>query len=222
MSLQNDFELCLEYAETLENKRDQQVKAQNNIIFMQNESERLKNKIRICTTLCILAAIGMSILTYIMIGVRTVHPIEFLPFLGALIIVFSIAFFNRVKTKKESNEFEAKKPLLIQQYTATAEKCEHEMISLIQEIYNEDLFEIVPADYFSVAAIEFCLTRVRKKMANTATEAFRQLEAEIKHIEHMEYEEQMNNARIEQLNNIERAIHIHTLVTLAEQEKNKS
>ncbi|MBQ8310501.1 MAG: hypothetical protein IJX80_05755 [Clostridia bacterium] len=44
MSLQNDFELCLEYEEALEIKQEQREQAQNGIIFMQNESERLKKK----------------------------------------------------------------------------------------------------------------------------------------------------------------------------------
>ena len=36
MSLQNDFELCLEYEEALEIKQEQREQAQNGIIFMQN------------------------------------------------------------------------------------------------------------------------------------------------------------------------------------------
>ena len=66
MSLQSDFELCLEYAEALEAKQDQRVQAQSNIIFVQNESRRLKNKLRICTTLSLLSAIGFLILVLAM------------------------------------------------------------------------------------------------------------------------------------------------------------
>ena len=51
MGLQSDFMRCLEYAEALEAQQDQLSQAQNNIIFMRNESERLKRKLRICTIL---------------------------------------------------------------------------------------------------------------------------------------------------------------------------
>ncbi len=219
MSLQSDFELCLEYAETLESKRDQREQAQNNIIFMQNESGRLKNKLRICATLSVLSAIGMLILVFIIIGTDNVNATEYLPCLIVPGVVFIVSLFNGIKAKKESDEFESKKPFSIQQYTADAEDCEREIIRLMREIYQEDLFDIVPVDYFYTAAIEFCLTQVRKKLANTATEAFQQLDAEIKHLEQMEYWEQMNNARLEQLNDIKRAIDINTLVTLVEQDK---
>ena len=47
MSLQYDFERCLEYAEKLEDRQERRVNAQNNIIFVRNESERLKNKLKI-------------------------------------------------------------------------------------------------------------------------------------------------------------------------------
>jgi glucosamine 6-phosphate synthetase-like amidotransferase/phosphosugar isomerase protein len=74
-----------------------------------------------------------------------------------------------------------------------------------------------------VAAIEFCLGQVRKKLANTAAEAFRQLNAEIKRVEQMEYLEQMNSERMEQLESIKRAIEINTLVTsIAEENRSKN
>ncbi|MBQ8310500.1 MAG: hypothetical protein IJX80_05750 [Clostridia bacterium] len=135
--------------------------------------------------------------------------------------VFIVALFNGIKMRKESNALESQKSHLIQQYTAEAEECEREITRLIQEIYQEDLFDIVPADFFYTAAIEFCLNQVRKKLAVTAKEAFQQLDAEIKRLEQMEYLEQMNNERMEQLNNIKRAIDINTLVTIAEAAKDK-
>ena len=221
MSLQSDFELCLEYAEMFEAKRDQLVQAQNNIILMQNEGERLKNKLRVCTTLAILSFIAMSFFALMILSEPTINFTELIPFVVVFMVVFIIVLFNRIKMKKESNDFESKKPSLIQQYTANAEKCEREIAKLIREIYDEDLFDIVPADYFSTVAIEFCLTRIRTKMATTATEALRQLEAEIKRLEHMEHLEQMNNARMEKLEDVKRAVEINTLVTLALEEEEK-
>lgn len=220
MSLQSDFELCLEYAEELEDQQSQRVQAQNNIIFMQNESERIKNKVKICTTLAILSMIGIVILALIVFVVR--YPMEYIPFLGIFVVLFIITLTIGIKTKKESNDFESRKPLLIQRYTADAEACERRMAALVKEIYQEDLFDIVPKDYFSVVAIEFCLNQVRKKLANTASEAFRQLDAEIKRLEHMEYLEQMNNEQMDRLDDIKRAIEINTMITLAEQEKRNS
>lgn len=222
MSLQSNFELCLEYAEALEAKQDQLVQAQNNIIFMQNENERIKNKLRLCAILSVLSAVALLLLTFMMVRADTADGRELLPFMVILIIVFIVSFFNCIKTKKESDDFTSKKPFLIQQYTEEADECKNEMTRLVQEIYQEGLFDIVPMDYFSVEAIEFCLSQVRKKMANTAAEAFRQLDAEIKRLEHMEHLEQMNNARMEQLNEIKRAIEINTLVTLMEQENKTS
>lgn len=220
MSLQNDFELCLEYAEKLEAKQEQRVQAQNNIIFMKNESERLKNKLRICK---VLSALGLSIFVLIIIiSFPVAVLITYLPCLLISAVVFIVSFFNCIKTKKESNEFESQKPRLIQQYTTNVEECEHEINSLIKKIYQEGLFDIVPADYFYTSAIEFCITQVRKKLANTATEAFQQLDIEIKRLEQMEYLEQMNNAHMEQLNDIKRAIYINTLINLAQQDKKES
>lgn len=223
MSLQSDFELCLEYAEQLEAKQSQRIEAQNNIIFMRNESERIKNKVKICTTLIVLAVIGAVIVALLILGNFYFNPIECIPFLVIFIVFFIIVLTIRIKMKKESNEFEARKPTLIQRYTAEAEDCEREMVKILKEIDREDLFDIVPGEYFYVAAIEFCLGQVRKKMASTATEAFRQLDAEIKRVEQMEYLERMNNERMEQLESIKRAIEINTLVTsIAEENRNKN
>ena len=119
----------------------------------------------------------------------------------------------------EIAEIESKKASLIQQYTTEAEDCEQKLAYLVNRVYIEELFDIVPKDYFSVAAIEFCLDQIRKKLANTATEAFQQLDAEIKRLEQMEYLEQLNDARAEQLNEIKRAIDLNTLVTIAGQNK---
>ena len=222
MSLQSDLELCLEYAEALEAEQDRLVEAQNNIIFMQNESERLKNKLRICTAFAVLSAVVISVLVLVTIGIRNTDAIiTLLVISGALMIVFGVALFNRIKTKKESDEHESRKPSLIQKYTADAENCSHKMERLMKEIYREDLLDIVPENYFSVAAIEFCLTRVRTKMASTAAEALRQLEAEIKRLEQLERLEQMNNAALEQLNDIKRAIEVSRLISIAEEEERK-
>ena len=59
-------------------------------------------------------------------------------------------------------------------------------------------------------------------MADTAAEAFQQLEDEIKRLEQMEYLEQINAAQMEQLDEIKRAIHVHTLIALAEQNRKTS
>lgn len=222
MSLQSDFELCLEYAEKFESEQEKLSQAQNNIIFVLNESERLKNKFRLCRTFAVISAIITLFLVFIFMSVEISNFAEIIPLFVILITVFAVSLFNSIKIKKESDDFDAKKPSLTQQYTSTAENCERELARLIKEIYYEDLFDIVPADYFSVAAIEFCLTQVRKKLANTAKEAFRLLEAEIKRYKQMEYMEQLNNAQMEKLNDIQRAINVNTLITLAEQDKRKN
>jgi hypothetical protein len=226
MSLQSDLEYCLEYAEKLEAKRDQQIEAQNSIIFMQNETERLKNKLKVCTTLALLSVIGILFLAFMAFTFIAAESGEGLVQLFGLLIiaiaVFAVSFFKRIQFKNEYNDFERKKPSLIQQYTIEAENCQREMARIIKKIYYEDLFDIVPSDYFSVAAIEFCLSQVRKKLANSASEAFRQLEAEIKRLEQMEYLEELSNAHMEQLNDIKRAIEINTLITMAEQDKRKN
>ena len=222
MSLQHDFERCLEYAEALEAKQDQLTQAQNSIIFVQNESVRLKNKLRICAILSVLSAIGTLLLSFYFIGLRVADMMEYTPFLVILLIVFAISFFHFIKTQKESTDLESQKDLLIRQYTKEAEECECEITNLVSEIYQKNLFDIVPADYFSVEAIEFCLSQVNKKLACTPTEAFRQLDAEIKRLEQMEHWEQMNQAKIAKLNEIQRAIEINTLVTLTEENNKKS
>ena len=220
MSLQSDFELCLEYAEELEAQRDKRIEAQENIIFMQNESEKFKKKLKLCNTLSVVSAIGGIIpLLIIMTSGLIEALVAFIPFVIIAVGVFSVAFSNRVKIQKEYNEFEARKPAIIQKYVEEAEECKQEMTRLIMEIEKRDLFEIVPADYFCVAAIEFCLTQMRKKLANTATDAFRQLESEIKRIEQMEYIEELHSARMEELNGIKKAIQVNTLVHLAEYNK---
>ena len=111
---------------------------------------------------------------------------------------------------------------MIQKYTEEAEECEREITEIIRDIYFDDLFDVVPPDYFSVAAIEFCLTQVRRRLATTATEAFRMLDAEIKRLEHLEYLEQMNEAQMEQLSDIKRAININTLITLTANNNNNN
>ena len=219
MSLQSDFELCLEYAEKIESAHLQRVQAQNNIIFMQNNSNRLKNKLRLCTAISALSAIILFVSVIALISTGISYLVDFLPILVIPSIAFVVSFFNLKKTKTEFAEFESKKPFLIQQYTTEAEDCEQKLAYLVNRVYIEELFDIVPKDYFSVAAIEFCLDQIRKKLANTATEAFQQLDAEIKRLEQMEYLEQLNDARAEQLNEIKRAIDLNTLVTIAGQNK---
>ena len=222
MSLQSDFEFCLEYAEKLEAEHEQRIQAQNNIMCMQNESERLKSKIKVCTTLTVLSAIVSSVLAWIMISIGGKEALEGLPALVLFAIVFVVSLFVRMKTKKASDALESKKPLLIQEYTMEVENCTREITRLVDEIYEEDLFDIVPREYFCTAAIKFCLSQVHKKLANTATEAFRQLEAEIKRLEQMEYLEQMHSAQMDQLDDIKRAIQVNTMITLAEQNRRNS
>ena len=108
MGLQSDFMRCLEYAEALEAQQDQLSQAQNNIIFMRNESERLKRKLRICTILSALSSC-IVIFIFVIIGFHSRNLINFIPFLGVFMIVFIVSFFNRIKTKKESDDFESKK-----------------------------------------------------------------------------------------------------------------
>ena len=135
---------------------------------------------------------------------------------------FAISTGILVKTKKESDVFEARKPAIIQQYTEEAEQCGRDMARIAEEIYSENLLDIVPSDYFSVAAIEFCLSQVRKRLASTPSEAFRLLEAEIKRLEQMEYLEQMNEAHLQRLDEIKRAIDINTLVVSIEKRSRRA
>jgi len=219
MSLQSDFELCLEYAEMLEAKQAQQLQAQNNISFLHSESERLKGKMKICAIVPVVALAFMAIVFFNSLGSRNTEMMDV--FFSCLIpiIALAVSLFICIKTKKEYDALESQKPFLIQQYAREADECGQEINRLIREIYSENLLDIVPADYFSVAAIEFCLTQVRNKLADTPREAFQLLNAEIKRLEHMEYLEEMNCAQIEELNNIKRAIQINTLVTWVEGEK---
>ena len=215
MSLEHDFELCLEYAQMLESKRDQRAAAQNGIVFMQSESERLKRKIGICTKVAIGGAIAILLFVISCIAAKGFVP-ELLPFMIFGGGAFAISTGILVKTKKESDAFEAQKPAIIRQYTEEAEQCGSDMAHIVEEIYRENLLDIVPSDYFSVAAIEFCLSQVRKRLASTPSEAFRLLEAEIKRLEQMEYLEQMNEAHMQRLDEIKRAIDINTLVVSIE------
>ena len=109
MSLQSDLEYCLEYAEKLEATRDQQVEAQNSIIFLQNETERLKNKLKVCTTLAVLSVIGILFLAFMAFTFIAAESGEGLVQLFGLliiaIIVFVISFFKRIKLKSEYNDF---------------------------------------------------------------------------------------------------------------------
>ena len=222
MSLQSDLERCLEYAEALETEHDQLVQAQNNIISMQNESTRLKTNLRVFTTLVVLSAIAVSVLVFAIIGIHGTYPMpELYSIAGVLTVAFGVSLFKCIKTKKESDRYESQKPFLLQNQIAAADGCKCRMAHLIKEVYRENLLAIVPKDYFSVAAIEFCLTRVRMKMASTAAEALRQLEAEIKRLEQLERLEQMNYAALEQLNDIKRAIEIRALINTAEEEERK-
>lgn len=219
MSLQDDFELCLEYAQMVENRQAQQLQAQNNISYLHSESERLSSKMRICTIVAIVAAAFIAILLFSRLGGRGSVIDTLSPMLIPLIAI-GVSIFIFIKTKKLHSDLEAQKPYLIQQYAAEADACGREINRLVQEIYSENLTAIVPEDYFSVAAIEFCLTQVRNQLASTPKEAFQLLDAEIKRLEHLEYLEQMNTAQMEELNGIKRAIQINTLVTWAEGERN--
>lgn len=218
MSLQSGLELCLGYAQKLEELQEQRVQGQNNIVYLQSESERLKNKKSKCLWVCILSIVIPQLLVIVLdpIAGSNGKKISLIYLFCSIVICipFAVIWF---KTRKELAEHEARKPELLQQYTAEIENCEREIADLIDEIYDEELTEIVPEDYFSVAAIEFCLSQVHKKLANTATEVFRQLDAEIKRLEHMEHLEQMNDARLEQLSEIKRAIDVNTMVNVAEQ-----
>lgn len=222
MSLQSDLELCLGYAQKLEELQEQRVQGQNNIVYLQSESERLKNKKSKCLWVCILSVVIPQLLVLVIMLDNPIagsddgkkRSIIFLLCSIVVCIPFAVIW---LKTRKKLAEHEARKPGLLQQYTAEIEACEREIADLIDEIYDEELTEIVPEEYFSVAAIEFCLSQVHKKLANTATEVFRQLDAEIKRLEHMEHLEQMNDARLEQLSEIKRAIDVNTMVNVAEQ-----
>ena len=215
MSLQNDFERCLEYAQALEIKQQEKLQAQNNIISVGTESERLKKKVSICLLVSALSAVFALFLL-------SRSASDSIPPLILCIVTFIVSLCIGIKARKDSIELESQKSVLIQQYTTDAERCDQEMSNLIDEIHWENLLDIVPADYFYSAAIEFCLSQIRKKLANTATEAFRQLEAEIKRLEQMEQLEQMHFAEMEQLSSIKRSIDINTLATLMEQENNRS
>ena len=217
MSLQKDLELCLDYAESLENAQSQLQQAQNNIIFVQNENERLKGKLRTTLILSVVSVIGIIFFSFLNINVEEISPV--IMFLVISVIVFLISIVQCVKTKYEYDKYKHQKPSLIERYSQEAKACEQEIVYLVREIEIEGLLKIVPVDYFSVAAIGFCLAQVRRKLASTASEAFRLLDAEIKRLEHMEYLEELNNAQLEQLNGIRRAVDINTLVTLTELEK---
>lgn len=215
MSLQSDFERCLEYAEELESYQQQKLQAQNNIMFVGNEIERLNKKFNICMIVCVIA-VFFTILLF------SKFSYDVIPSLVLCTVAFIVSISLGMKAKKQSAELESQKSILIQQCTIDAENCDREIIALINEIKQENLFDIVPADYFYTGAIEFCLAQMRKKLANTATEAFQQLEAEIKRLEQMEHFEQMHIAEMEQLGNIKRAVDINTFVTLMEQENKRT
>lgn len=228
MSLQSDLELCLGYAERLEDLQEQQAQAQNGIVFLHSEGEQLKKSVRWR------AVANVLIPAYFAVGgiwgaISGITGGD-VGFFGAVIVLiimlfvaavaFVITSYMRRSAQKELNDLEAKKPELLRQYTAEVEKCERDIADLVDEIREEELLEIVPVDYFSVAAIEFCLSQVRKKLANTPTEVFRRLEAEIKRMEQMDQLEQMNDAQIAQLSEIKHAIDVNTMVNAINQSNN--
>lgn len=216
MSLQSDLELCLGYAERLQALQERRVQGQNNIVYLHGESERLKNKIGKCLWVCILSVlISGSFAAIAALNTGEVKNGLFCLCLG--IVVCAVSAVICLKTRKERGAHEARKPELLRQYTAEIETCERELSELVDEIYDEDLTDIVPEEFFYVSAIEFCLSQVHKKLANTATEVFRQLDAEIKRQENMELMQQMNDARLEQMNEIRRAIDVNTMVNVAGQ-----
>ena len=219
MSLQRDLETCLEYAEEFEAERDRQIQAQDNIICVNNESERLKNKIWICSKVTTISAI----LALILLGAIIIYigrgGLDLLAWLVVAVVASVVAYYIRKKTEEESKKFESQKESMIQKYTAEAEESSRNATRLAKEIYQENLFDIVPACYFSTDAIEFCLARVQMKLANSSTEAILQLENEIKRLQQMELMEQMHNEQLNRLDNIRRAVDINTLVTVIEAEK---
>lgn len=228
MSLKSDLELCLGYAKRLEDLQEQRVQAQDSIVFLQTEGDRLKKSVRYSTIMgaCATGYLGLG---GIVGAVKSCSELGFLSsmcllliFSGLATVAFTIFNRRRRSASEALKEIKANKPALLQQYTAVIENCEREIADLIDEIYEEELTEIVPEAYFSVAAIEFCLSQVQKKLANTATEVFRQLDAEIKRLEHMEYLEQMNDAQLEQLSEIKRAIDVNTMVNVAGQIRRNS
>lgn len=213
MSLQSDLELCLGYAERLQTLQERRVQGQNNIVHLHGESERLKNKNSKCLWVCVLS-VGIPGFFTAFTDLDTRVGLMFL-LIG--IVICAVSAVICLKTRRERGAYEARKPELLRQYTAEVETCERELSELIDEIYDEDLTDIVPEEFFYVSAIEFCLSQVHKKLANTATEVFRQLDAEIKRQENMELMQQMNDARLEQMNEIRRAIDVNTMVNVAGQ-----
>ena len=103
MSLQSDFEQCYEYAEEFEEQRDRLTQAQNNIVFMQNESERYKKKLRICTMLCVLSAAVALFAVLMIIFLHNKSSIGLLPFLTFKISEFFFCLYSINKRNYENN-----------------------------------------------------------------------------------------------------------------------
>ena len=216
MSLQEEFELCLEYAKAFEMKERQQEQIQSNIEFIQNESEKLSNRLGLLKKLIKISAV---ILAIVVPAAIISGALEMLSVAVFCVLILLVCIPYRKKTKQEFEGVEASRPAIIEKYTQEAEACRRELVALAEEIIDKDLFDIIPEEYFTVAAIEFCLSQIRRKLASTSKEVFLRLDAEIKRLEHMEHLEQLNNAQLESMYEIKRAIDINTLVTLSEQNR---
>ena len=218
MSLQSDFERCLLYAKKLEKAEEEQIASQEDIIYIRNESERLKKKWHTCAAIAFASVLIIIFLLNTIITKKAVNLISITVVLG---IVFVVSAVILIKTLKESLALESTKDSRIKEDIEDAAKWEREIEYLAKEIYDKNLTDIVPAEYFSVAAIEFCISAVRKKLATTDVEVFRLLDNEIKRMEHRVLLEEMHEARIEQLESIKEAIDTNTMVTWAEYNRNR-
>lgn len=200
------------YANKLKALQTEKKDHQNQIVNFEYTLEVYTQK----NTICNYVILGILGLIFILFFSNVVEQMESkiisplgMVFLISLIIVICIK--RRFKRKKKQTQ-DSKKAFTMLHGDAINE-IDEQLHELIEEMFDKNLFDIIPPSYFYPSAIEYIISVFNRRLADDMKEAFHLLEAEIQRIQAMRSQSEFNESLIGEVKKLTNAVNLNTYLT---------
>ena len=206
MARLKELETCLIYAKKLYELQSKKKEHQKNIIDFEYTLEGCIQKNKICNYV-ILGIIGIAMIFLIC------DFDEKVAMMVTLSMVLIIAIVVKIFFKRELKEYQEMKIAYIERQADVINEINEQFPKLIEEMFDKNMFDIIPPSYFYPSAIEFIISVFDRRLADDMKEAFHLLEAEIQRTRAIRRQSEFNESLIGEVQKLADAVTLNTYLT---------
>lgn len=221
----SELESCLEYANRLEDLQIQKSDHQSEIVDSSYTQNVYEQRIQICNYVIwgLLGILGIFVLVIASSfdASSVTDPDEYAVFMLPVFLLISlfITVYIKKNFKHELKYAQDNEKKIIANNSAAIEEIDCQIIELVQEMVEKNVFEVIPTAYFYSSAIEYIISVFDRRLADSMKEAFKLLEAEIQRSEDMERQNELNESLLHEIQQLKHAVDINTYITYQTQNK---